>query len=98
MTELAFVLLFTIAGVGAALLALRLAEGSRRILWMVRIFCVLALVNLGYHVWRVLADDPDGSARAGAIVGVVVLLVIGYRWLLRAIRRRQDGDRDRDRP
>ena len=93
MTELTFVLLFTIAGVGAALLALRLAEGSRHILWMVRVFCVLATLNLGVHVWRVLADDLDGSARAGAIVGVIVLLVVGYRWLLRAIRRRQDRHR-----
>ncbi len=91
MTELAFVLLFTVAGIGAALLALRLAEGSLLILWLVRIFCVLAILNLGVHVWWVLADDPSGAARAGAILGVLVLLVLAYRWLLRAIRRRRDG-------
>ncbi len=56
-----------------------------------RIFCVLAIVNLGVHVWRVLADDPTGAALAGAILGALLLLVLAYRWLLRAIRRRRDG-------
>ena len=90
MTELALVLLFTVAGVGAALLALRLAEGSQVILWLVRIFCLLAMTNLGVHVWRVLAKDPSGAGRAGAIAGVLALLVWGYRRMLREIRSRRD--------
>jgi uncharacterized membrane protein (DUF2068 family) len=89
-TELALVLLFTVAGIGAALLALRLAEGSRLILWSARIFCVLAIINLGVHVWRVLAKDPSGSVRAGALVGALVLIVLAYRRILRAVRGRRD--------
>ena len=91
-TELALVVLFTAAGIGAALLALPLAEDSRVIRWLVRIFCVLAILNLGVHVWRVLADDPGGATRAGALFGLLVVLAWGYRLLLRAIRRRRDRD------
>ena len=91
-TELAFVLLFTVAGVGAALLALQLAEDSRVVVWMVRVFCVLAIANLAWYVWRVLADDASGAARAGAIIGALALLVWAYRRILRAVRRRRDRD------
>jgi hypothetical protein len=93
LTELAIVLLFTVAGIGASLLALKLAEDSAVIRWLVRIFCVLAIANLGVHVWRVLAHDPNGAARAGALLGVLLLLVLAYRLVLRAVRRRRDRDR-----
>jgi hypothetical protein len=40
----------------------------------------------------VLAGDPDGAARAGSLLGVLLLLVLAYRLILRAVRRRRDRD------
>jgi hypothetical protein len=89
--ELALVFLFTAAGIGAALLALRLADDSRLIRWLVWGFCLLAVANLALHVWPVLAGDPGGAARIAAIAFVLVLLVWAYRRLLRALRHRADA-------
>lgn len=93
MTELVLVLLFTAAGVGAALLALRLAGGSPLIRWLVRAFCLLALANLALHVWRVVAGDPGGAVQAAGIAAVLVLIVLAYRRFLRAVRRRAERHR-----
>ncbi len=93
MTELAFVLLFTAAGIGAALLALRVAGGSPLIRGLVWGFCILALGNLALHVWRVVAADPGGTAQAAGIVGALVLFVWAYRRLLRALRRMAERHR-----
>jgi hypothetical protein len=89
-TELALVALFTLAGVGAALLAFRLSSGSRLIRALVSAFCLLALANLAFYVWRVVAQDPGGAAQAGMIVAVLALTVWTYRRLLRAVRRRAE--------
>ena len=80
-------LLFTGAGIGAALLALRLAGGSPLIRWLVCGFCGLALANLALHAWRVVAEDPGGAAQTAAILAGLALFVWGYRRFLRAIRR-----------
>ena len=90
MTELAFVLLFTAAGIGAALVALRLAGGSPLVRGLVWGFCLLALGNLALHVWRVVAADPGGTAQAVGIAAALALAVSAYRRLLRALRRRVD--------
>ena len=90
MTELAFVLLFTAAGVGAALLALRLAEGSALIRWLVWVFCLLARGNFALSAWRVIARDPAGATQAAVVATVLAIVFLGYRLLLRAIRRRAE--------
>lgn len=92
MTELAFVLLFTAAGIGAALLALRLAGDSPLIRWLVRGFCLVALANLALHLWRVVAEDPGGAARAAGIAAGVAAMAWAYRRLLRAIRKKAERD------
>jgi hypothetical protein len=90
MIEFAFVLLFTAAGTGAALVALRLAGRSVLIRWLALIFCGLALGNLSLYLWRVVAADLQGAAQAAGIAGSLALLVWGYRRSLRALRRRAD--------
>jgi hypothetical protein len=92
-TELAFVLLFTAAGTGAALLALRLADGSRLIRGLASGFCLLALANLALHVWWIVAGDPGGAARGAAVAALLVAIVWAYRRFLRAIRQRAERQR-----
>lgn len=86
--ELAFVMLFTAAGIGAALLALRLAEGSALIRGLACAFCLLALGNLALYVWRVVARDPAGTAQAAGLATLLVVFAFAYRLFLRALRRR----------
>lgn len=87
MTELAFVLLFTAAGIGAALMALRLAGESRLVRWLALTFCFLALGNLALYLWRIVAEDPGGAAQLARIAIVLGLAVWGYRLFLRRLRR-----------
>lgn len=94
MIEFAFVFLFTAAGIGAALLALRVAGDA----WPVRLlaggFVALALANLGLQLWPMLADDPAGAARRAGIAAVLGLAVWGYVLLLRRARRMAADRRD----
>ncbi len=87
MTELAFVLLFTVAGIAAALLARRVAGDLPVVRWLTLAFLLLAAGNLALTLWRIIARDPGGAAQVARIVLAVVLLAWGYRFLLRRIRR-----------
>jgi hypothetical protein len=86
-TELAFVLLFTVAGLAAALLARRAAGEEPLVRRLSLAFCALALGNLAFYLWRIVARDPGGAAQAAGIALGLALLVWGYRALLRRLRR-----------
>lgn len=91
--ELVFVLLFTVAGIGAALLALKQSGGTPLLRWLFGIFCALALANLAFHVWKVVAEDPVASGRVVGSLAVILGLVWAYRRFLAAVRRRADQRR-----
>jgi hypothetical protein len=92
-TELAFVLLFTVAGLAAALLARRIAGDEPLVRWLALAFSALALGNLAFYIWRIVARDPGGAARIAGIALGVALLVWGYCVLLRRLRRVADRRR-----
>lgn len=87
MTGYLLTLLFTAAGIAAALVALRLAGDSAPVRWLARGFCLLALANLAFRLWPVIAADPSGTARIALVTAAILLAVIGYARLLRAARR-----------
>ncbi len=95
MIEAAFTLLFTAAGVVAALLALRAGAGSPAVRWLGVGFLAVAAANLGLYVWPAVAGDPVAAARAAGGAVLLALAVAGYVCLLRAARRaavqRRDG-------
>ena len=94
MTEFAFTLLFTAAGVVAALLALRVGGGSPAVRCLGFGFLAVAAANLGLSVWPAISGDPAGAARMAGIVAVLALAVAGYVRLLRVARRMAGERRD----
>jgi hypothetical protein len=86
-TELAFVLLFTAAGIAAALLARRAAGDVPAVRWLTLAFFVLAAGNLALSLWRIIAEDPGGAAQVARVILVLALVASGYRLLLRRLRR-----------
>lgn len=95
MTGFVLVLLFSAAGLLAALLAVRAAPKARAIRWLAIAFIAVLVTNLGLYLWPVIAADPAGMGWKLAIAAVVALAVLAYMRLLRAIRRaaRQREDR-----
>jgi len=93
-TEFVFVLLFSIAGAAAAMLALRAASGTPAIRRLAIAFLVVLAANIGLYAWPAIAADPVGAAWRAAIAAGVVLAVLAYARMLRAARRaaaRRDG-------
>ena len=85
--EIIFVLLFTAAGVAAALLARRVGSASPAVRWLASAFLIVLAANLALYLWPLIAEDPAGARRGAAIVAGLLLLVWGYVRLLRAARR-----------
>ena len=94
MTGFAFVLLFTAAGVGAALLALRVAGDAPAVRWLALGFVATAMANLGLQLWPLIAADRAGAARLAAIAAALAVVAWGYRRLLRKARRMAADRRD----
>lgn len=88
MIGFAYVLLFTAAGIGAALLALRVAGDAAPVRWMALGFCLVALANLGLHLRRAVGGDAGVALRAAGVALLVGACVWGYARLIRAARRR----------
>jgi hypothetical protein len=86
-TELAFVLLFTAAGIAAALVARRAAGDLPVVRWLTLGFLVLAGGNLALSLWRLVSDDPGGAARAARIIIALAIVAWAYRLLLGRLRR-----------
>ena len=94
MTGFAFVLLFTAAGVGAALLALRVAGDAPAVRWLALGFVAAAVANLLLPLWPMIAADPAGAARRAAIAAALAAAAWGYSRLLRKARRMASDRRD----
>ena len=94
MTGFVLVLLFTAAGIGAALLALRVAGDAPAVRLLARAFILVALANLAFQLWPAFAADPAGAARLAAVAAVLALAVWGYSRLLRRARRMAAARRD----
>lgn len=87
MIELVFVLLFSVAGTVAALLAIRAKTGSRAIRWLAGAFLGVLAANLGLYLWPFIAADPAGFGWWAALLAAILLTGFAYARMLRAVRR-----------
>lgn len=95
MIELIFVLLFSLAGSTAALLAIRAKTGAPAIRWLAGAFLGVLAANLGLYLWPFISADPAGFLWRAAIFVAVLLAVAAYARMLRAARRAAEQRVDR---
>jgi len=96
MIELIFVLLFSVAGAVAALLAIRAKTGSPAIRWLAGAFLGVLAANLGLYLWPFIsAADPAGFGWRLGILAIILLAVFAYARMVRVARRaaEQKGNR-----